>query len=137
MVNSPGFPRLKGPTWSPSISRIRPSTYCLCKYKHNICHQFLTFTINDEHVKLKDIRAVQSEAYPATQPPAFSTIYIPQRKKVYRIMKRKCQRFIFKILISYCSLIKLFFLLPLINSNHSILKGFSYKRTLLHAVKVC
>lgn len=28
MVNSPGFPRLNGPTCSPSIRRIRPSTYC-------------------------------------------------------------------------------------------------------------
>lgn len=34
MVNSPGFPRLKGPTCSPSISRIRPST--LQNNKNNI-----------------------------------------------------------------------------------------------------
>lgn len=27
IVNSPGFPRLKGPIWSPSISRIKPSTW--------------------------------------------------------------------------------------------------------------
>jgi hypothetical protein len=27
MVNSPGFPKLNGPICSPSINRIRPSTY--------------------------------------------------------------------------------------------------------------
>lgn len=45
MVNSPGFPRLKGPTWSPSISLIKPSTFHLCKYN-------TTYTISP-HVDIR------------------------------------------------------------------------------------
>lgn len=33
MVNSPGFPRLKGPTCSPSIRRISPSTCANMKFR--------------------------------------------------------------------------------------------------------
>lgn len=37
MVNSPGFPRLKGPTCSPSINRISPSTKSETYWKLLVC----------------------------------------------------------------------------------------------------
>jgi len=37
IVNSPGFPRLKGPTCSPSISRIKPSTKSDTYWKLLVC----------------------------------------------------------------------------------------------------
>lgn len=37
MVNSPGFPKLKGPIWSPSIRRISPSTRSDTYWKLLVC----------------------------------------------------------------------------------------------------
>jgi hypothetical protein len=47
-VNSPGLPRLNGPTCSPSISLIKPSTFCITKTRNQIDHTILTAKNNQD-----------------------------------------------------------------------------------------
>lgn len=64
IVNSPGLPMFIGPVWSPSIKRIRPSTY---KTKVESCMQL------DPHVATNHTFLVESR---------FSFFYFPRFRKI-------------------------------------------------------
>lgn len=62
IVNSPGFPRLNGPTWSPSISRINPCT-CVHLYLSNYFDDSRRVDFSRNKICINAEKFTRSETY--------------------------------------------------------------------------